>query len=292
MFLRRSRGRDVQALAARRLAALAEGFDRVERVPDSPGHERDEGNLFGAAVDPGGDGLPPGRHADRSTATRPWSRVGWPRLTSQHLAVIAIVVAVACVITGWQVLRSVPETQPLELSSTRVPASGLSTPAAGAPSSTPSDGASAPTPVAGTLVIDVTGKVRRPGIIELPAGSRVVDALKAAGGARPRTDTSRLNLARLLVDGEQIVVGVELPSTTSLGAPESSTPSGPARSMVSINLATAEQLEALPGVGPVTAAAIVEWRTNNGSFSSIDELLEVSGIGEATLAEIKPFAQL
>jgi competence protein ComEA len=289
MFLRRSRGRDVQALAARRLAALAEGFDRVERVPDPPGHQHHEENLLGSAVDPGGNGLPPGRHADRSAKQRPWASAGWSRLTSQHLAVIAIAVAVACVVTGWQVLRSVPETQPLELSSTRITPTESSATVAGAPSPTPSGGAPAPSANATLLVIDVTGKVRRPGIIELPVGSRVVDALKAAGGARPLADTSRLNLARPLVDGEQIAVGIDVPSS---GARESSASGESGPSIVSINLATAEQLEALPGVGPVTAAAIVEWRTRNGSFTSVDELLEVSGIGEVTLAEIRPFAQL
>jgi competence protein ComEA len=164
-------------------------------------------------------------------------------------------------------------------------------PPAGAASSTPSPGAPAP-PAATSLVVDVTGKVRRPGIVELPAGSRVVDALEAAGGARPRADVSALNLARLLVDGEQIVVGVDVPAGASPAAPGGTGDLGTETPTVNLNTGTAEQLEALPGVGPVTAAAIIEWRTQHGAFTSIDELLEVAGIGEATLAEIEPFAQL
>ena len=285
MFLRRSRGRDVQDLAARRLAALAEGFDRSGAAPAPVDDDRN------VARDMAGRSSSGGRHADRSAKGPAWVSAGRLRLTSQHLAVIAIAVAMACVVTGWQVLRSVPKTQPLELSSTRITPSESPTPA-GASSLTPSDGAPASSAVGGLLVIDVTGKVRRPGIVELPAGSRVVDALKAAGGARPRADTLGLNLARVLVDGEQIVVGIDVPAATPPGSPAAGPAEGADTPMVSINTATQEELEALPGVGPVTAAAIVEWRTQHGSFSSVDELLEVSGIGEATLAEIKPFALL
>jgi competence protein ComEA len=139
------------------------------------------------------------------------------------------------------------------------------------------------------LVVDVAGKVRRPGIVELPAGSRVIDALHAAGGPRPRVDTSALNLARVLVDGEQIVVGLDvpvvpgpLPTATAGGTPTAVSP-------VDINVATQVELESLPGIGPVTATAILAWRTEHGAFTSVEELLEVSGIGEATLSEIVPY---
>jgi competence protein ComEA len=126
--------------------------------------------------------------------------------------------------------------------------------------------------------------VRRPGIVELPAGSRVVDALHAAGGAKPRADTSGLNLARLLVDGEQVVVGLDVPVLApSAESPTTSTAVTP----IDLNTATAEELDTLPGIGPVTAAAILQWRDEHGSFTTVDELLEVSGIGPATLADIE-----
>ena len=140
------------------------------------------------------------------------------------------------------------------------------------------------------LIVDVTGKVRRPGIVELPAGSRVIDALKAAGGARPRVDTGTLNLARILVDGEQIVVG------GPAGASGPAVPGGPGSpatgALVSLNTADQAALESLPGVGPVTAAAILQWRTEHGPFTAVEQLLEVSGIGEATLAELQPHVTL
>jgi competence protein ComEA len=138
------------------------------------------------------------------------------------------------------------------------------------------------------LVVDVAGKVRRPGIAVLPAGSRVVDALKAAGGARRGVDLTSLNLARLVVDGEQILVGVApVPGVAgSLGAPAAG------ESLVNLNTADQATLETLPGVGPVTAESILAWRTDNGGFTSVDELLEVDGIGEATLEDLAPLVTL
>jgi competence protein ComEA len=140
------------------------------------------------------------------------------------------------------------------------------------------------------VVVDVAGKVRRPGIVRLPVGSRVVDAVEAAGGPRRGVDLSSLNLARVLVDGEQVVVGVPAPGGVAASA--ASTPDaagGPQGALVNINTATQAELETLPGIGPVTAQAILQWRTDNGAFSAVDELMEVSGIGEATLADMAPF---
>lgn len=140
----------------------------------------------------------------------------------------------------------------------------------------------------GTVVVDVAGRVRRPGIVELEAGSRVADALEAAGGVRGRVDLSSLNLARVLVDGEQVLVGMTPPPGTPATVPGTSVEGGTATTgaLVNINTADAAGLDTLPGVGPVTAAAILEWRAEHGIFTSIDELLEVDGIGEATLADL------
>ena len=139
-----------------------------------------------------------------------------------------------------------------------------------------------------TVTVDVAGKVRRPGIAVLDAGSRVVDALEAAGGVRPGVDLSGLNLARLLVDGEQILVGVAVPAAAppAAASPGAATPGA---TLVNINTAGLAELETLPEVGPVTAQAIVTWREDNGGFTAVDELLEVDGIGEATLEAMAPF---
>lgn len=131
---------------------------------------------------------------------------------------------------------------------------------------------------AALLVVDVAGDVRHPGLVRLPAGSRVADALRAAGGVLPGASTGSLNLARRLVDGEQVVVG----AGASAGvAPPS------AGGLVDLNTATADQLDALPGIGPVLADRIVAWRTAHGPFASVDQLREVSGIGARKFASLR-----
>jgi competence protein ComEA len=140
-------------------------------------------------------------------------------------------------------------------------------------------------------VVDVAGKVRRPGVATLPAGSRVVDAIRQAGGARPGVDLTSLNLARVLTDGEQILVGVA--PAPGVAASASSQPgASPGGALVNLNTATLDELDSLPGVGPVTAQKILDWRTAHGSFTAIDELLEVDGIGEKTLADMAPHLTL
>ncbi|MGA4859240.1 helix-hairpin-helix domain-containing protein [Streptomyces koyangensis] len=163
--------------------------------------------------------------------------------------------------------------------------------AVGAPAATglpsPSTGAE-PSPSAGPLVVDVSGKVARPGVHRLPAGSRVEDALEAAGGVRPGTDTSGLNRARLLTDGEQVAVGVDPapgagPAPGAPGSGAGVAAAGP----LSLGTATAEQLETLPGVGPVLAAAIIAYRTENGGFRSVDQLRDVRGIGDRRFEDLR-----
>jgi competence protein ComEA len=139
-------------------------------------------------------------------------------------------------------------------------------------------------------VVDVVGKVRRPGIWRLPAGSRVADALSAAGGALPGVDLVSLNLARKITDGEQIAVGVAgaSASTPVPADPAGTDPSRPATAPVDLNAATAAQLDTLPGVGPVLAQNILEWRDAHGRFDSVDQLREVSGIGPSKFATLRP----
>ena len=135
------------------------------------------------------------------------------------------------------------------------------------------------------LVVDVSGKVKHPGLQTLPRGSRVADALLAAGGPARGADTSGLNLARFITDGEQILVGspVTRPAAAS-GAPAA----GP----VSLNTATIEQLDALPGVGPVLAQHIVEYRDAHAGFTAVEQLKQVTGIGDRKYADLSPLVTL
>ncbi|MFD8845886.1 helix-hairpin-helix domain-containing protein [Streptomyces pseudogriseolus] len=137
------------------------------------------------------------------------------------------------------------------------------------------------------IMVDVSGKVRDPGVHRLPAGSRVEDALKAAGGVRPGTRTGGLNRARFLVDGEQLVVGGPAPAGAAAPAAPASTGTAVPAAPVSLNTATVDQLDTLPGVGPVLARHIVDYRTRNGGFRSVDELREVNGIGDRRFADLR-----
>jgi len=135
------------------------------------------------------------------------------------------------------------------------------------------------------LVIDVEGKVKRPGIITLPRGSRVHEAITKAGGVVDGADTSTTNLARVLVDGEQIIVGTPPAGPGGAGGPAGGGAVAGAR--VSLSSATAAQLDELPGIGPVTADAIIAHRTAHGGFQRVEDLLDVQGIGEKTLADLR-----
>lgn len=133
------------------------------------------------------------------------------------------------------------------------------------------------------LVVSVVGKVRKPGLVRLPVGARVADAIKAVGGARRGVDLTTLNLARKLADGEQIYVGIPIPAAVLM--PDTGGGAAPAK--VSLNSASQEQLEALPGVGEVTAKRILEWRAQHGGFTSVEQLREIEGIGERRFAGLR-----
>ncbi|MEU6841273.1 ComEA family DNA-binding protein [Streptomyces sp. NPDC046716] len=152
-----------------------------------------------------------------------------------------------------------------------------------APGSTPTAGAG--------IVVDVAGKVRRPGIRRLPAGARVADALRAAGGVRPGADTAGLNRARLLTDGEQVLVGEPVAAGAAppggSGSPGASPAAAPPAGPIGLNTAGAEQLDTLPGVGPVLAQHIIDYRTEHGGFRSVDELREVNGIGDRRFEDLR-----
>ena len=133
------------------------------------------------------------------------------------------------------------------------------------------------------LVIDVQGEVKTPGVYELPVNSRVNDAIKSAGGANKNADLSYLNQARMLKDGEQIYVEKKIYTATGTTRKSTATFSG----ILNINRATAKELDKLPGIGPVIAGRIIEFRKVNGAFQSIDDLRKVQGIGASTLEKFK-----
>lgn len=141
-----------------------------------------------------------------------------------------------------------------------------------------------------TVVVHVVGAVRRPGLYELAEGSRIDEAIKKAGGPKPKAALELVNLAAPIADGQQILVPAREDVIAAPFAPD------PAQSLpaakVHLNTATLEQLDALPGVGPVTAQKILDYRTEHGSFQSVDELDAVSGIGPARLEQLKPLVEL
>ena len=187
------------------------------------------------------------------------------------VAALALVAVLAALLAGSVVLRGRPQ-----------PVAPPPVVAAGVPVQGP--GAAPPTQAAEQVVVSVGGKVRRPGLVRLPAGSRVDDAVQAAGGAQEKADLGLLNLARRLVDGEQVLVGVPAaPQDASGPTGAADAGSGP----VDLNTATLAQLDALSGIGPVLAQRILDWRTENGRFASVDQLREVSGIGESTFADLR-----
>ncbi|WP_326599091.1 ComEA family DNA-binding protein [Streptomyces sp. NBC_01803] len=198
------------------------------------------------------------------------SRCGMEARTLAALSVVLLVAAVFALHHYWT-----GRPRPVPVAEREVPA--VASPVASPSAEVPAE-----------VVVDVTGEVREPGLYTLPAGSRVADAIEAAGGAEPGAETLGLNRARPLVDGEQILFGAE-----ALAAPAGDTAAGgalggaPGGGLVSLNAATAEQLQTLPGIGPVLAEHIVGYREENGGFTSVDQLSEVSGIGERRLADIR-----
>lgn len=151
-------------------------------------------------------------------------------------------------------------------------------------------GGGRPSPTASpvVLLVDVAGWVRRPGVYEFHEGDRIVDAIEAAGGARSGAALEMLNLAAPLTDGIQVLVPKSAigPASAS-GGGTAVAPTSPTPGLVNINTASASELETLPGVGEVIAQRIIDYRDANGPFTSVDQLLDVSGIGDATLADMR-----
>jgi competence protein ComEA len=185
----------------------------------------------------------------------------------RRLLAIALVVLVAIVL-GWRQLAPHAATAPLRVAPI-----------------TPRVAAARSAPAVKPLVVDVAGAVRRPGLYRLEQGARVADAIARAGGLTRRAERTAVNLAAPVADGEQVLVATHgSPAAGAAGGAATAGATGP----VSLSAATAEQLDTLPGVGPVTAQKIVEYRQEHGPFTSVDGLDAIPGIGPAKLADLRP----
>ena len=204
-----------------------------------------------------------------------------------HLAVVSVLVLVGLLGAGWALFRARPV-------AVATPGVGV-TASAPMPSAEPSGSAPAATSVPPEIVVHVVGAVRRPGLVRLTDGARVQDAVDAAGGLTGAARPGRLNLAQLLTDGQQVVIGTTGDQTSEVrdgSAPTRSATGSSAATTVDLNRATAAELEQLPGVGPVTAAAILAWRSQQGRFTAVTELQQVDGIGPKTYARIAPHVRV
>jgi competence protein ComEA len=201
------------------------------------------------------------------------------RIDPGHRGAVALaaVVLAAALVVSVLVWRSRPQAEPVTTPVVAV--------APGVAGSTGPAAATAP------LVVAVTGRVRRPGVVTLPAGARVIDALRAAGGPLPGADLALLNLARKLADGELVVVGV--PGAGDPAAPPAADGAGGGpQAPLDLNTATLAQLDTLPGVGPVLAQRILDWRTEHARFTTVDQLADVPGIGESRLSQLRDLVRV
>jgi competence protein ComEA len=200
------------------------------------------------------------------------------RRATKALALVAVVAMLVAAYLAW---RSRPHEIPVNTFAAAAATNGSD----GHDPSTTSPAARA----SAMLVVAVEGKVKHPGLVRLPPGARIADAIAAAGGALPGTDLSFVNLAQKVVDGQLIVVGVAPPPGAATGSAGGTAGSAGAAAGAPINLnsATEADLETLPGIGPALAQRIIDYRTQHGGFHSVDELRNVSGIGDAKFAEIK-----
>ncbi|MFI6069428.1 helix-hairpin-helix domain-containing protein [Micromonospora sp. NPDC051227] len=269
---------DEETEVRQRLRRLTEAFVAPLPRPEAPLAGVPPSALVGAqpadvlpraaalVAEPASDGL----------AVPPESRLPGPgafdpgRRGVRALAVVAVVVVVGAAGWAWQARPQSEPAAPL-----------ASDAASAAPTADPRVSGS------GEVVVAVAGKVRKPGLVRLPAGSRLADAVQAAGGALPGVDVALLNPARKVTDGELIVVGVTPPPVPGGAAGPAAGDAGPAVGPLNLNTATLAQLDALPGVGPVLAQRILAHRDQHGGFKSVGDLRQVDGIGDARYEQLK-----
>lgn len=218
--------------------------------------------------------------------------VGSLRLAKRHAWVLALLVLIGVVASsGWSLrARAVEVAPPVVVSSHVVPPGG-----AGPSAATPSPSPASPSSPVSLVTVHVLGAVVRPGVVAVAAPVRVRDVIAAAGGLRPDADPGELNLAAVVADGSQVVIGTSAQPRGEVRGGSGPVPATGATAgalVVDLNTATADQLDQLPGVGPVTAAAILAWRARNGRFTSVAELQEVDGIGPKTFQELAPHVRV
>lgn len=258
------------------IARIREIFESTneQTADETPTGEIDARELLG-------DDLGPAGRTPRARV-----RVAMAERPALAYAVVAVVAAALAAGLTW---ISRPAAEPVDgaAAPTKIASVDEAGSGAAAPTGPAEPASSTPTPT--TIVVSVVGSVTTPGLVTLAEGARVSDAIDAAGGALPGTDLSTINLARKVSDGEQIAVGV--PGAADAAGPADPSASGGAAGAsagkVNVNSASAEELATLPGIGPVLAQGIIDFRETNGPFGSVDELTEVSGIGPAVLAKIK-----
>ncbi len=293
MSLSGRRGDDADVIRARLRRLLADAEDVAGWVPDDepaaddhddeprarlpqhpPGPAEDAGPPAGrsAGARQGSSALPDGIGRHRS----PGAGVRWSPGRAGARAVWLAGVAAALALTTWTWLdrpQVEPAPEPVPVSSSESPAAAPPVPA----------GRTTEAPA--SVVVSVVGLVARPGLVTLPAGARVADAVEAAGGLLPEADPASVNQAAVVTDGQQIAVGVPGAPPAAGGGPPDSGPAG-SGGPVDLNTATVAELDALPGIGPVLAQRIVDHRTEVGPFGSVEDLDDVPGIGPTTAADL------
>lgn len=228
-----------------------------------------------------------GQATDLSQEDAPRVRVRWTvpwRLAASAATVVALVV-------GATIIRAtaLAPGDPVDLPTPAVAPAGQAAAAGSTPGASDPATPDAPATGAGQVVVHVIGAVRTPGVVRLPGGARVQDAVTAAGGALPEADVDALNLARVVTDGEQLVVPRPGEPASAASAPSSG--AGTASALLDLNAAALADLDALPGIGPVLAQRILDRRQQH-RFTSVDELGEVSGIGPTLLERLRPLVRV
>lgn len=263
--------RDVEELARARLTYVSAGRPALCGPRRAAGFVEVEPAVVGSR-----NGPPPPVRADPP----PPVATGLParrRITVKHLWVVGVLLLCGVGVAVTALARSSATEVPIAPPSVSVSPAALPT--------TPS-----PSPV---VRVHVAGEVLRPGVVTLPEGAIVLDAITAAGGLVAEADPAQLNLAAPVSDGMQVIIGsTAAPRGEVVGAAAPASGGATGRGALDLNAATAAELESLPGVGPVMAAAILAWREENGRFTAVEELQEVSGIGPKTFEKLMPLVRV